>query len=80
VFGVGGHNNCSTLFSHILKRNAMQTQSLKELLDAFQKSVNRDRQPEEVAAKCFDCRGEGLNAIGGTCSSCQGSGMVVVTR
>ncbi len=55
-------------------------QSLKELLDAFTKSVNRDRQPEELAAKCYDCRGEGLNAIGGTCSSCQGSGMVVVTR
>ena len=58
----------------------MQTQSLKELLDAFQKSVNRDVQREQVAATCYDCRGEGLNAIGGTCSSCQGSGMVVVTR
>jgi len=58
----------------------MQTQSLKELLDAFQKSVNRDRQPEQVAATCYECRGEGLNAIGGTCSSCQGQKMIVVTR
>ena len=55
-------------------------QSLSELLAAFADSVNRDRQPEQVAATCYDCRGEGLNAIGGTCSSCQGSGMVVVTR
>jgi len=62
----------------------MQTQSLKELLDAFQKSVNRDRQPEEVAAKCFECNGSGAISYGAgllsVCPQCQGQRMIVVTR
>ncbi len=51
----------------------MQTQSLKELLDAFQKRVNRDRQPEELAATCYACKGEGIN-----CPYCS-EGIVIVS-
>jgi len=51
----------------------MQTQSLKELLDAFQKSVNRDRQPEQIAATCYACKGEGIN-----CPYCS-EGIVIVS-
>jgi len=51
----------------------MQTQSLKELLDAFQKSVNRDVQREELAATCYACKGEGIN-----CPYCS-EGIVIVS-
>ena len=48
-------------------------QSLKELLDAFTKSVNRDWQPEQVAATCYECKGEGIN-----CPYCS-EGIVIVS-
>lgn len=61
-----------------------QTQSLKELLDDFQKSVNRDRQPEEVAATCYECSGSGTISYGAgllcVCPQCHGQRMIVVTR
>lgn len=61
-----------------------QTKSLKQLLDAFQKSVNRDKQPEQVAATCYECNGSGAISYGSglltICPQCQGQRMIVVTR
>ena len=48
-------------------------QSLSELLAAFADSVNRDRQPEQVAATCYACKGEGID-----CPYCS-EGIVIVS-
>ena len=62
----------------------MQEQSLSELLAAFADSVNRDRQPEQVAATCYECNGSGAISYGAgllsVCPQCQGQRMIVVTR
>jgi len=54
--------------------------SYAEFMHNFQQNVNRDRQPEQIAATCYACQGEGVNLLGEDCSCCQGNGMVVVTR
>ena len=59
-------------------------QSLSELLAAFADSVNRDRQPEQVAATCYECSGSGVISYGAgllaVCPQCHGQRMIVVTR
>lgn len=61
-----------------------QTKSLNELLEAFTRSVNKDRQPEQVAATCYECSGSGVISYGAglltVCPQCQGQRMIVVTR
>jgi hypothetical protein len=55
--------------------------STADFLAAFTRKVYSVPPPvQEVADTCDACRGEGLNPIGGTCSSCQGQRMIVVTR